>query len=155
MKLQLIPEISLRQRLETLLDVLIEKIIDVGDFFVYKHITWTEFFLYLYSILRASWFVAFGVENANYSYYFGDGVWTTVFVVMTTMHSIGFFMKSMCLRISAGYMCAIVWGILTILAILSRTTAPAVPSLLPLVVLSIVVVVRLSHEHKSEIEKDA
>lgn len=152
LKQTIISQISIKQRLGNLLDIIAEKVIDIGDFAVYKHTKWTEAILFLYSIFRAVWFVAIGVENANYSYYFGDKVWTTVLVTMSGMHFIGFFMKSMCLRVTAAYMSAIVWGILMCLAIYSMTTAPAVPSLLPLIILSIVVVVRLSHEHKLEAE---
>lgn len=152
MKPEIQLKFSIRQRFEFLLDTIIEKIIDIGDFFVFKHITWSEAILFLYSMFRAFWFIAIGVENKNYSYYFSDSVWTTIFVMMSLMHFSGFFLKSMCLRIAAGYMCAITWGILTILAIYSMTAAPAVPSLLPLIILSIVVTVRLSHEHKLQIE---
>lgn len=152
MKLELRQQLTLRERCEQLLDIIVEKIIDIGDFFIFRHITWTEAALFLYSIFRAGWFVIFGVENANYSYYFSDHVWTTVFVVMSLTHFSGFFIKSMCLRIAAGYMSAVVWTIMLILAAYSLTAAPAVPSLLPLIVLSVVVVVRLSHEHKIENE---
>lgn len=148
MRLELRQQITLKERLENLLDVLIEKIIDVGDYFVFKHITWTETGLFLFSLFRAVWFIAIGVENANYSFYFSDRVWTTVFVLMSLLHFAGFFIKSMCLRIAAGYMAAVVWTVLLILAAYSLTATPAVPSLLPLIVLSVVVVVRLAHDHK-------
>lgn len=139
---------TLRQRLNALIDALIEAIVDFEDILIKKDITLTEGGLFLFSIFRAGWFIAFGVENANYSYYFSDKVWTTVFVIMGLLHLIGFFIKSMCLRITAVYMSAFVWGTLTTLALLSRTNAPAVPSLLPLMILSICVVVRLSDDHK-------
>lgn len=139
---------TMRQRLDALIDALIEAIVDFEDILVGKHITLTEGGLFLFSIFRACWFIAFGVENANYSYYFSDKVWTTIFVMMGITHLIGFFIKSMCLRITSVYMSAFVWGTLTTLALLSRTNAPAVPSLLPLMILSVCVVVRLTADHK-------
>lgn len=152
MNLEMQQKFSLRERLEALLDALIEKIIDIGDYAVCHDIEWLEIGLFLFSIFRAVWFIVFGVENANYSYYFSDKVWTTAFTMMTVTHIVGFFMKSKCFRVVAGYMYAFVWGILMMLAIISLTAAPAVPSLLPLLILSIVVIVRLSEKHKKEFD---
>lgn len=150
MRLELHQSLSIKERLENLIDVLIETIIAVGDFLVYKHITVAECFLFVFSVFRAVWFVFVGVENANYSYYFGDAVWQTVFVTMTLMHIAGFFLKNFSLRISACYMYAVVWGTLTVLAAISLTRAPAVPGLLPLSIFSIVMVLRLTREQKEK-----
>lgn len=152
MKQELQISLTIRQRIEFLLDIIAEKIIDIGDYTINKKIKWVEVILYFYSILRAVWFIAVGVENKNYDYFFGDAVWTTVFLIMTVIHTTGFFTKSMCLRITAAYMAATVWGILTTIAAISLTRAPAVPSLIPLVIMAIVVVVHLSYEHKKILE---
>lgn len=150
MKIELSQQVGVKQKLEYLLDVFIEKIIDVGDFLFYKHVTLSEVILYGLALFRAIWFSIFGVENANYEYFFPDWVWIVIFVLVTLIHTVGFFIARCSLRVISAYCYTFIWGFLTALAAYSGTNAPAVPTLSILSLLGFVMIIRLTREYKKD-----
>ena len=144
MKIELSQQTGIKMKLEYLLDVLIERIVELSDFLMYKHITLSEIVLFALALFRALWYVAFGVENANYSYFFRD--WVSVFCLASGLHLVGFFFKQCSLRVAAAYIYTFVWAFLTVLAIYSGTRAAAAPTLGVFALYSFVMIVRLSRE---------
>ncbi len=66
LKLDLTQNVELKAKFAQVLDALIEAIVSVEDFFIYRHITVSEAFLFGFSLARAVWFLLFGAYNANY-----------------------------------------------------------------------------------------
>ena len=147
MKLELNQHVGIKAKVEYLLDVLTDAVVNVSDFLAYKHIKLSEGILFGLAFCRAIWFLFFGVENANYGYFFPDWVWIIVFVTAAGIHSVGFFGKTCALRIVAAYFYTGIWGFLTVLAVLSKTSAPAVPTLGVLALISFLMIIRLSREN--------
>jgi len=140
--------LGIKARLEKILDAIIEAIVNIDDFVLIKHISLSEIALFVIAFGRALWFVAFGVKNANYDYYFSEGFWTVIFLSLSATHLTGFFLKSLRVRIIALYGYAFVWCFLAILAGLSGTYAPALPTLVVFTLFSLILIVRLSREEK-------
>jgi hypothetical protein len=146
-----IQQTTIRQRLEYLIDQLIERILDITDYFiVVKHITLSEWFLFALAFGHAAWFMFFGVVDANYDYYFDTPFWTIVFSLISFCHFVGFFFKSLHVRIGAVYAHSFLWAFLTILAAYAKTGAPAVPRMIVFTLLSAILVVRLSSEKNND-----
>lgn len=145
MKQILVP--TLRLRLEYLIDSIIERIIDIADYFVVvKHITLSEWILFGIAFVRAAWFILFGAIDHNYDLYLPSLFWTSIFAGLTLLHFSGFFFKSLNVRIVAVYGHSFVWGFLTLLALYARADAPAAPQLFIFTILSAILVVRLSSD---------
>lgn len=144
LKLNLTQNIEIKAKFAQLLDAIIEAIVSAQDFFLYRHITVTEAFLFLFSSGRALWFLAFGVQNANYDYYFPDAVWIGYFSAAAVIHLIGFFRRSCRLRKYAATAYTIAYAFLMWLAFAAKTNAPAVPSFAALTLFSFFLIVRIS-----------
>lgn len=150
MKLELNQSLSIKNRFEQICDALIDAIVSVQDYLLFKHVTFFEGFIYLFAAFRAVWFTAFGVESTSFNYFFPDIVWIIAFWIITVAHTIGFFTRKFKIRILAAYGHGFAWSFLLLLAVYSRTNAPAVPSLLVLTLFALMMIVRLSRQEDLE-----
>lgn len=146
--------LNIQHGLQSVLNAVVELIITIEDYAVIKHITLSEGAMFAFYLFRALWFVAFGVENANYSYMAPEIVWTIIHLSLSFVHLIGFFFKKPKLRIIALFGYASVLCTLIGLAAYSRTSSPAIPSLVPLASLSIFLIVRLSSDSKNDLQNN-
>lgn len=148
MKLEMLPEIGLKQRITELFEIVLDTLAGIKEYFFYKHITLFEAFLFgLAFFSRFLWFSIYGVDSPPFGYYFSTLFWVIVFGVVTVVHVVGFVKGWMAARIIAMYAHAIIWLFMAILAFISRTTAPAVPTFLLYTAFSLIVIVRISREN--------
>lgn len=151
MKLEMLPEIGIKQRFSELINLLIDALAGIKDYFFYKHITLFEAFLFgLAFFSRFVWFSFFGVDAPPFDYYFSSAFWVSVFAVVTIIHLAGFIWGWTIARLAAMYAHAIIWLFMAILAYISGTTAPAVPTFLLYTMFSLIVIVRLLREYKEQ-----
>ncbi len=146
MRMQLLPDLGIRQRIGHFLDLLIDALAELKDYFLFKHITLSEGFFFALAFLRAVWFTVFGSENANYDYFFSAWFWIAVFTALTIIHLTGFLTGWILARTAVMYAHGVIWLFMTFLALISRTTAPAVPTFLLYTFFSLIVIVRISRE---------
>jgi hypothetical protein len=147
----MLPEIGLKQRFAELLDLLIDALAEIKEYCFYKHITLFEAFLFgLAFFSRFIWFSFFGVDSPPFDYYFSGAFWVSIFAIVTIIHLTGFYWGWLVARLAAMYAHAIIWLFMAILAFMSGTTAPAVPTFLLYTIFSLIVIVRLLREHKTQ-----
>jgi hypothetical protein len=138
-------KLQMQSRFESLMEVLIETIIQIGDYLLYKHITLSEAFVFGFGMARAIWYLFFGVTS-QYDYLLNDWFWIAAFLIISFTHLIGFFLKTLNLRIFALYANVLIWFVLMVIALYSRTNIPAAPSFAILTGLSAILVVRIARE---------
>jgi hypothetical protein len=133
--------------LKRILDEIIERIVAISDYFIFKkHISLSEGALFAFAAFRTIWFLIFGVNQASFDYLFSDAIWITVFAGLSLAHLASFFLRAVFCRGVVVFLYAWVWCFLTIIAGLNGTTAPAIPTLSVLTLLSIFIAVRLFRE---------
>ena len=146
MKLELLPELGLRAKAEHALDAFIDLLAGIKEYFFYKHVTLFEAFLFGLAATRALWFVAFGANSQIFEYFFSELFWVIVFAVLTVVHLAGFLTGRFAARIAAMYAHGIIWLFLAIMAGVSKTTAPVLPTFALYTIFSLLVIVRLLRE---------
>jgi hypothetical protein len=129
------------------IDAIIERIVAISDYFIFKkRISLSEAALFAFASFRTVWFLIFGVNQASWDYVFSDAVWITVFATLSLAHLASFFLRTVFFRGAVVFLYAWVWCFLAIIAGLNGTTAPAIPTLSVLTLLSIFIAVRLFRE---------
>ena len=149
MKLELNQTIGIKPKLEYILDLLIDLLLQITDFVVFHSITFGELMLFSLSIFRAVWFLFYGVSNGgNYDYYFSELTWTVIFCSISVVHFLSFFFQKVWVRFVVFLVYAFIWCFLMFLAWFAGTTAPAVPTFAVFTLGCLYLAVRLWYENK-------
>lgn len=134
----------LKTKFEDSFEAFIEWVEAFSNYFIIrKHISLSEFTLSWLAFALGGWFAVFGAKNANYEMILGAPFWASTFLILSAAHFAGFFARKTRVRafICCGY--ALLWSFWMLIAVLSKTTAPAVPIFLVLTLFSIFIAVRL------------
>lgn len=152
MKMQLLPELSIRAVLTNLLNVLVERIIDISDYLCeIKRITLSEWCAFIANAGFAFVFAAYQVKSSSptYEYIGSEKLWTFVFVALFAVHLLGFYKNWVKLRyyITVGY--SMNWFIWTVIAWYGNAASPMWAMCFAQLLTSIVLAVRLNDESNS------
>lgn len=152
MKMQLLPELSVRARLENLLDILIERIIDITDYLCeIKRVTLSEWAAFLSNAGFTFSFVFYNVKGSSpvFDYIWNEAMWTAVFVLLFLCHVIGFYKNSVLTRyfVAVGY--SMNWFVWSVITFYGQPHSPAWTVCATQMLVSIVLAVRLKDESNS------
>lgn len=127
-----------------LLDNVLEKILDVADYMIYKkHITLSEGVLFAQTASRGIWYAIFGVTGGIYGSIFPSHIWVGIFAGLAIAKLLSYFLADNRLRSITVIGSALLWTFLTILAVVSGSTDPVAPTFAIFALLSLIIVVRL------------
>lgn len=143
--------LSLKQTVHTTVEALIEQLLNVSDFFVYRaKATASEGFLHAIILSRAIWYSIYGTTSGIYDHMMPDAVWITLFWALSIAHVIAMFTLHIWVRSVIVSIYAVIWTFLTVLSITTATTnAPSTPTFAVLAIFSVFIAVRLKRESSS------
>src|SRR5687767_464832 len=125
--------------LRELLEQVGEKLLDVSDYLVYrKCVTLSEAVLFGQTIGRALWYLFFGVTGGIYLTIAPSRIWVAIFGGLAIVKILSFFLFDVRFRGLTCIASALLWPSLTILAVMSGTTDPAVPTFAVFALLSLI-----------------
>lgn len=139
--------LSIKTKLEHLLDVIIEKILEIEDYFhLPANVRASEFALFAFAVSWFAWFVFFDVESSSpvYRYIFNEAGWACIFGAFAVLHAAGVFSPAIEVRRLAVSGYAVVWFVWLVMAATARAASTAVPTIAVILFLSVYVAVRLS-----------
>jgi CHASE2 domain-containing sensor protein len=134
--------------LDRIINAIVEHIVAFTDYFVTpKQITLSEATIFASSMAWLVWFV-FGGTFHHEDTPLTRLSWVLIFAATSVTHFTAFFFKRVLAR--AYVMCfhAFVWGFLCILALQSKSSPPAFPTLFVFTALSTAIAIRLFRESK-------
>ncbi len=140
---------------KTYLDRVLGLIESIADHFIYKrHVTLSEMILFLLAFLRAGWFTAFGVNIGPDSAPLSHEVWMPIFWIISLIHMLAFFLRSLQYRIVVMCVYGFMWLFIAALVSFSSFTSPAVPTFALFGIASMFVAVRLMKDLRGEDEPE-
>lgn len=96
MKQQLLPQQTIKERLNALIDAIVDRILDIEDYFApFQKIKLTEGLLMLNQFLWFVWFFVFSVGDASpvYRYIYAENLWAIVFGLIFAAHFVSIFFE--------------------------------------------------------------
>jgi hypothetical protein len=137
-------KLELTQSLRSMLHDLIERLLDVSDYFIYeKKVSVSEGFLLLLAASRAIWYLIYGVSGGIINYVFPDAAWIILFTVQSALHLAAFFSPTTYSRALVSSSYALIWMFLFVLAVIAPQNSPAAPTFAVFALLSAFIAVRL------------
>lgn len=134
-------------QLNRIIDTIIDTIVLFRDHFIVKrHITLTEGFLFLLSLVRSVWFSIFGVQLGPTTGPLTHEAWMPIFWLLTFAHFGSFFLRRIRYRAAVVFLYAFLWGVLAILVGLTTLESPATPTFSLFALVAAFLVVRLLRE---------
>jgi hypothetical protein len=146
MALQL--ELNVKQSIRQLLSEVLELLLDIGDFFIYKkHVTLSELVLFSWTLSRAIWFSIYGVNGGVFDVVpIPYGIWVAAFWALALFKIVSCFLLDNRFRSWAVIASAVLWGSLTILAAFSGSTQPVAVTYGIFTALSLFIAIRLIND---------
>jgi hypothetical protein len=145
--MQMVMEMNVRHTVHQMLAQLLERVLDIADFFVYrKNVTLSELVLFSWTLSRAVWFSVFGVSGGVFDLVFNGTAWISIFWLLAIFKVAGVFLLDNRFRRWGVIASAILWGSLTILAIISGSTQPVAISYGIFFMLAVVIAIRLKND---------
>lgn len=137
-------KLELTQSLRDVAHQLIETLLDVSDYFIYKKkVSVSEGLLFTLAAMRTVWYAVYGVSGGVINFVFSDVAWIAIFAFLTLFHIASFFSPTTYSRALVSSMYALVWMFLTILAVIAPQNSPAAPTFAVFALLSAFIAVRL------------
>jgi hypothetical protein len=129
-------------------NTILDGILNIKDFIVYKkHVTLSELLLFSWTVSRAIWFSIYGVSGGVFDLIFaGNSTWVSIFWLLAIFKVSTFIFLDTWYRSLGVIASAILWGTLTILAIISGSTQPVAISYGIFAILSIIIAIRLRND---------
>lgn len=141
------PPYQQRYSLRRFVDALLEHVLNLADFLVYKkHTTLSELVLFSWTLSRAVWFSIFGVSGGVFDLVFNGTAWISIFWLLAIFKVAGFFFLNGRFRRWGVIASALLWGSLTILAIISGSTQPVAISYGIFFLLAVIIAIRLKDD---------
>lgn len=126
---------------------LLDRILNITDFLIYrKHITLSELALFTWTLGRAIWFSVFGVSGGVFDLMFNGTAWISIFWLLAGFKVAGYLFLDLRFRRWGVIASAVLWGSLTILAIISGSTQPIAISYGTFFLLAMVIAIRLKND---------
>jgi hypothetical protein len=140
-------QLAIRHTLHQMLEEILERILNLADFFIYrKRVTLSELVLFAWTLSRAIWFSIFGVSGGVFDLVFKGTTWVSIFWLLAIFKVVGVFFLDNRFRRYGVVISAILWGFLTILAIISGSTQPVAISYGIFFILAVIIAIRLKND---------
>lgn len=131
-----------------LIDVIIARIEQWADYIIFeKHVTLSECAIFAMSLLRAVWYIAFGVQIGNLQGTVLSPAWVVAFAGASLLHLISFFFPLQ-LRIFAVIAQAFLWCVLSLLVAMHDLSTPSVPTFAVLAGVAVFVAFKLMRQNR-------
>lgn len=140
-------QLNVKQIARHIIGQLLERVLDIADFFIYKkNVTLSELVLFSWTLSRAVWFSIFGVSGGVFDLVFNGTAWISIFWLLAIFKIAGVFLLDNRFRRWGVIASAILWGSLTILAIISGSTQPVAISYGIFFLLAVIIAIRLKND---------
>lgn len=149
MKMELQQKPTFRQRVDEVVEAIIEQIMVMADYFyTKKHVAISEWILWMIAAIWVVWLMVFDVSSSSktYAYIYNVRLWAVAFSLTFFLHTLGIVREVVFLRRVGMYFYATIWAAWAAMAMAANINSPAGAIFIVYFILAVVLAVRLKRE---------